>query len=66
MASVVGCVLGGDPKRVTADTVEEVKSALGLEGNYTAMVNGENADLESELVDEDFVSFSPAVKGGLI
>lgn len=64
MATVVACVLGGDPVRVSADTVQDAKDALQLDGNYTALVNQENADLDDSLSDEDFVSFSPAVKGG--
>ena len=63
-ASVVASVTGGDPKRVDAYDVQEAKDELGLSGNYVAARNGEPASLEDELNDEDFVSFSVAVKGG--
>lgn len=64
MASVVGCVLGGSPQRLQADTVADVKRTLGLDGNYTASVDGEPADDGTLLSDEQFVSLAPAVKGG--
>ncbi len=64
MASVIGCVLGGDPVRLEAKTVSEVKSQLQLDGNYTVLVDGEPADLSDTLKKESFVSFTPAVKGG--
>lgn len=63
MASVVCCVLGGSPRRVEAGTVGEAKDELGLT-NHTATVNGEPVDDGYELLDEEFVSFAPAVKGG--
>jgi hypothetical protein len=64
MASVIGCVLGGDPVRLEASTVAEVKELLELEGNYTVLVDGETANLTDKLKKENFVSFTPAVKGG--
>jgi len=64
MASVVGSVLGGSPDRLDADTVQDVFDTLGLEGNYTASVNGDPASMDTRLNDEDFVSFAPKVKGG--
>jgi hypothetical protein len=64
MASVVASVVGGEPTRVEANDVAEAKKALGLPGNYTATVNGEPADDDTVLGDEDFVSLAPSVKGG--
>lgn len=64
MASVVASAVGGSPQRLEADTVGEAKELLGLASTYTAAVNGEPADDDSSLSDEDFVSFAPAVKGG--
>lgn len=63
MANIVASVLGGNPKRMDVDTVGEAKEELNLT-NYTASVNGEPADDDTELTDEDFVSFAPSVKGG--
>lgn len=62
--SVVASVLGGDPKRVVATTVADVKRQLQLTGAYTAQVNGEPAQDGDTLTEEDFVSFAQAVKGG--
>jgi sulfur carrier protein ThiS len=63
-ASVVASVSGGNPKRVQAYDVQEVKEELGLTGNYTAAINGDTASLEDVLSDEDYVTFATAVKGG--
>ncbi len=64
MASVVAFVLGGKPKRMEADSVQEAKELLNLDGNYTASVDGEPANLGDQLDDDQCVTFSPAVKGG--
>lgn len=64
MANVIASVLGGDPKRVQAETVEEAKNALGLSGNYTAAVNGDPAEMDDYLEDNVLVTFTQAVKGG--
>ena len=62
---VTGQVLGGQPKAgIEADTVQDVYDALGLDGNFTATINGEPADMDDELDEYSFVSFSAAVKGG--
>jgi len=63
MAKVHAQVLGGEIVELDCDTVEEVKLELGVEG-HTASVNGEPADDDFELEDFEFVSLSPAVKGG--
>ena len=64
MANVIASVSGGDPKRVEAETVADAKEALGLVGNFTAAINGEPANLEDLLDDENYVTFSQQVKGG--
>jgi len=65
MASVIGSVSGGDPKRVNGvETVQDVKDELGLEGNYTAAINGDTASLSDLVEDEQYVTFATAVKGG--
>ena len=63
--NVTGQILGGDPEAgIAADTVLEVFEALGLDGAYTATINGEPAEMEDSLDEYSFVCFSPAVKGG--
>lgn len=65
--NVTAQVLGGQTKVLQdVDTVQDVLNALELDGAYAASVNGEPATNESELNDYEFVSFSPAVKGGLV
>lgn len=62
---ITGQVLGGSPKGdISAETVGGVFKQLGLSGNYTATVNGEPADMETELNDYEQVMFAPSVKGG--
>lgn len=63
MAKVFVKVIGGTRKAEEADTVGELKESLELE-NYTATVNGEEADDEQELEDDDIVALAKAVKGG--
>lgn len=63
-SNIRGQVLGGQEKVLDANTVQDVYSALGLNGTYTATVNGEPAEMDTELNDYEFVSFAPAVKGG--
>lgn len=61
-------VIGGqmDSKRVGANTtVKDLIDILQLEGNYTAKVNGETADLNDALHAEDMVIFTEKVKGGV-
>ena len=63
--NITAQVIGGES--VVLDkcaTVEDAFEELGLEGSYTATVNGEPADMDQELDDYEFVTFSPAVKGG--
>lgn len=66
MASVIGCVLGGTPKRVdNVSNVAQVKDKLGLgTGKFAVTVNGESADEGDSVSDDQLVSFAPAVKGG--
>jgi hypothetical protein len=63
MANVVVSAVGGSPQRVDADTVGEAKRALAC-ATYTATVNGDPADDDYELSDEEYVALSPSVKGG--
>lgn len=66
MAVVMGKVHGGTlVKGITATTVADVVAALNLEGNYTAVVDGEIAELTDTLVDGNFISLAKAVKGGV-
>ncbi len=62
--NVTAQVLGGTPKVITAETVQDALNALNLTGNYTASINGETAELTDTLEDYNFVSFAAAVKGG--
>jgi hypothetical protein len=64
MATVVGKVVGGKVKEFDVETVRELKEEMGLEGNYSAQINGEPADLSDDLNDHDFVTFTQSVKGG--
>lgn len=62
---VIGCVLGGNPKKLdNVETVQDVVDAMGVT-NVTASINGEPVSLDTELQDNDYVSLSQAVKGGL-
>lgn len=63
MAEVFVKVTGGARKSEEADTIGELKEQLELE-NYTATVNGEEADDDHELEDDDIVALAKAVKGG--
>lgn len=64
---VTGKVLGGQAKTgLTARKVKDVFSHLGLNGTYTATVNGEPAQMDDCLEDYNNVTFSPAVKGGKV
>lgn len=64
MAKVTAQVVGGQAKVIEVSTVDEVRAALGLSASYEATVNGEPADMEQELEDYEFVTFSEKVKGG--
>lgn len=56
--------LGGSPKVISADSVQDAFNALGLSGNYTASINGEPANMTDTLNDYEHVTFAQAVKGG--
>ena len=58
-------VIGGDTIMLSGDfaTVGEVKEHLERE-NFTAQVNAEAADDNTELNDADFIVLSQPVKGG--
>jgi hypothetical protein len=59
--------LGGQPKVVEANTVQDAFNQSGLPaGNYTAQINGETASMSDILNDYEHVSFATATKGGRI
>jgi len=66
MAKKVTCqVIGGT--LITHDNIATVRDAAKLmdaEG-YQASVNGEPASFDQKLEDYQYVTFAPAVKGGL-
>lgn len=58
-------VVGGEAKTFeSVGTVRDVMGRLGISENYKASVRGEPVELDEELEDYDFVSFSENVKGG--
>lgn len=60
----VSCVIAGGPcETYSADTVEELATKSGAQG-FTAAVNGEPANGGDKLQEDDFVSFSEAVRSG--
>lgn len=66
MANVVASVVGGEPMRLDdVNTVSDVLDAMELEEGYVCMRNGEPAGLDTLLNDEDFISLSRPVKGGI-
>lgn len=63
---VTAQVLGGESQVLDCcSTVQDAYEDLELEGSYTATINGEPVDFDTELNDYEFLCFSPAVKGGL-
>jgi sulfur carrier protein ThiS len=62
MAKVNAKVVGGDITELEVGTIADLKHRLGVP-NHTAMVNGQPAQNDQALRDEDFVSLAPAVKG---
>ena len=64
MAQVAAKVMGGSLQEKDAETVGDLKESMNLEGNYSAQVNGEPADDDTQLRDRDFVTFTKSVKGG--
>lgn len=64
--NVTAQVLGGQATVFNGiETVQDLFNEMGLDGNYAVTVNGDAARLDTELDDFQFVSFAPAVKGGL-
>lgn len=63
MAKVVVKLLGGQLQEQEARTVGGLKQALNVP-TYAASVNGDPANDSYELQDHEFVTLSPAVKGG--
>lgn len=64
MAKVAAKVTGGRLNEYEADTVFDLKSEMGLDGNFTVLINGEPAEMSDDLEDHDFVTFTKSVKGG--
>lgn len=62
MAQVTVQVVGGSLKQMTATTIRDVVTELGL-SNYAASVNGDAVAYDYELSDYEFVSLAPQVKG---
>lgn len=63
MANVKVQVAGGAQQDKSASTVGEARQSVGAIG-YQASVNGEPADDNYQLRNNDFVSFSKPVKAG--
>lgn len=67
-AQVTLKVQGGETKTVDlseASSVAAAKRVLNLGSGYTAMVNGQPASDGDTIPAYGFVTFSPAIKGGL-
>lgn len=65
--NVIGIPAGGSKQVLDGvNTVKDAFTALKLEGNYTAAINGDPADMDDSLDDGDVVSFAQAVKGGQV
>lgn len=66
MAKKITAQAAGGKEQIldSACKVRDALAALKLEGNYTATVNGEPADMADDLRDYDFVAFTESVKGG--
>ena len=63
--SITGQVIGGRAQTFNScKTVGEVAKELGIGENYTAKINGNEADYGTELEDYSFVTFGEKVKGG--
>jgi len=64
MARNIQIKLTGAPTRTgeAAETVAEVRRRFGV-GNEIASVNGQTVDDTYQLQDNDFVAFTPEVKG---
>lgn len=65
MARIVAKALGGEPRNIDAGSVADARRALNLGADYTAQVNRRPAADADRLSDDDYVTFSPAVKGGV-
>jgi len=68
MLNVTAQVVGGRKQVLElseGSTVKDAMQAIGLEGSYSASVNGSPATLDEKLNDYVFVTFSEKIKGGL-
>lgn len=61
---VTAQVLGGQPQVLDGvETIQDVLEAMELGTSYQATMNGDAADLDDEVYDFSFVSFTEKVKG---
>ena len=66
MASVAAKTAGSRLKVIDdVNTVEDVREALNLSSDYSAVVNGDSADSDQSLKEDDVVIFSQKHKGAL-
>ena len=64
MAKVYVKVTGGQVKEVEVSSVKDARNALGLDSNYTAVMNGQGTSDEDAVTADSMIVFSPKVKGG--
>lgn len=64
MARVAVSVPGREASFANATTVAELKSAVGVNANFTASVNGAPVEDYFQLADNQFVVLAAPVKGG--
>ena len=63
MAKVYGQIAGGRPVEKTASTVAELKDAMAVNGEHSALINGQPVSDEAPLKDYDVVTFAAKTKG---
>ena len=64
MAKVRVQVAGGSQQEIEASDVGEAREKCGADDGFKASVNGEAAEDDMQLRNNDFVSFSKPVKAG--
>lgn len=62
--SVTVVATGMDSKVLEVTSLDEIKSQLNLEGNFSMVVNGDAVSADYSIKDYDHVSLAKAVKGG--
>lgn len=63
MAKVFGQRAGGTAQEVEATTVGDVRTSLGIAENFSASINGVQANDSQPVSDYQVVTFAPQVKG---